>query len=46
MAFHGSAISNTLLSVRITRQLSNVFALEADFEASAGFTMLLGPSGC
>jgi molybdate transport system ATP-binding protein len=33
------------LSVRITHRLSNSFALEAAFEASAGFTMILGPSG-
>jgi molybdate transport system ATP-binding protein len=33
------------LSVRITRRLSTSFALEAAFEAAAGFTMMLGPSG-
>ncbi|HKN15093.1 MAG TPA: molybdenum ABC transporter ATP-binding protein [Candidatus Binatus sp.] len=33
------------LSVRITHRLSNRFALDAAFEASAGFTMVLGPSG-
>jgi molybdate transport system ATP-binding protein len=37
--------SETLLSVRITHRLSNSFALEAAFEAAAGFTMILGPSG-
>ena len=37
--------SEKLLSVRITHRLSNSFALEAAFEASAGFTMILGPSG-
>ncbi|HTT77927.1 MAG TPA: molybdenum ABC transporter ATP-binding protein [Candidatus Binataceae bacterium] len=36
---------NAVLSVRITRRLSDVFALEAEFDAPAGFTMLLGPSG-
>ena len=35
-----------LLSVSISRRLSNAFALEAEFETPAGFTMLLGPSGC
>jgi molybdate transport system ATP-binding protein len=33
------------LSVRIKHRLSNSFALDAAFEASAGFTMILGPSG-
>jgi molybdate transport system ATP-binding protein len=33
------------LTVRITHRTSNIFTLEAAFEASAGFTMLLGPSG-
>ena len=33
------------LSVRVCHRLSDKFALEAAFEASAGFTMLLGPSG-
>src|ERR1700685_702138 len=33
------------LSVRIKHRLSNSFALEAALEASAGFTMILGPSG-
>jgi molybdate transport system ATP-binding protein len=37
--------SDQLLSVRITHRLSNSFALEAAFEAAAGFTMILGPSG-
>jgi molybdate transport system ATP-binding protein len=37
--------SDKRLSVRITHRLSNSFALEAAFEASAGFTMILGPSG-
>ena len=37
---------DTLLSVRVTCRLSNAFRLEAELEASAGFTMLLGPSGC
>lgn len=38
-------VSDQRLSVRITHQLSNSFALDAAFEASAGFTMILGPSG-
>src|SRR5258708_12865980 len=33
------------LSVRIVRRLSNSFALDAKFDATPGFTMLLGPSG-
>jgi molybdate transport system ATP-binding protein len=33
------------LSVRIAHRLSNSFALEAEFEAAAGFTMVLGRSG-
>jgi molybdate transport system ATP-binding protein len=33
------------LSVQIKHRLSNSFALDAAFEASAGFTMILGPSG-
>jgi molybdate transport system ATP-binding protein len=33
------------LSVRIAHRLSNAFALDAAFEASTGFTMILGPSG-
>ena len=33
------------LSVRIAHRTANGFALEAGFEAPAGFTMLLGPSG-
>jgi molybdate transport system ATP-binding protein len=33
------------LSVRIAYRTSNSFALEAEFEAPAGFTMILGPSG-
>ena len=37
--------SDQRLSVRITYRLSSVFALEAAFEAAAGFTMILGPSG-
>jgi molybdate transport system ATP-binding protein len=37
--------SDQRLSVRITHRLSNSFALEAAFEASAGFTMILSPSG-
>jgi molybdate transport system ATP-binding protein len=37
--------SDKRLSVRITHRLSNSFALEAAFDASAGFTMILGPSG-
>src|ERR1700719_797239 len=37
--------SDQLLSVRITHRLSNSFALEAAFDASSGFTMILGPSG-
>jgi ABC-type Fe3+/spermidine/putrescine transport system ATPase subunit len=41
-----SAILNALLAVRVTRRLSKAFALEAEFETPAGFTMLLAPSGC
>jgi molybdate transport system ATP-binding protein len=37
--------SDKRLSVRIAHRTSNGFALEAGFEASAGFTMILGPSG-
>src|ERR1700722_20877765 len=37
--------SDQRLSVRITHRLSNSFALEAAFEASAGFAMILGQSG-
>ncbi len=33
------------LSVRIAYRTSNSFALEAEFKAPAGFTMILGPSG-
>jgi len=33
------------LSVHIAYRLSNSFTLEAQFEAPAGFTMILGPSG-
>jgi molybdate transport system ATP-binding protein len=33
------------LSVRIGHRLSHSFVLDAAFEASAGFTMILGPSG-
>lgn len=33
------------LSVRIKHRISNSFALDAGFEAPAGFTMVLGPSG-
>jgi molybdate transport system ATP-binding protein len=39
-------LRDTLLSVRVSRRLSNAFTLEAEFETPAGFTMLLGPSGC
>jgi len=34
------------LSVRIVRRVSPDFSLEAAFDAPAGFTMLLGTSGC
>jgi molybdate transport system ATP-binding protein len=37
--------SDQRLSVRIAHRTSNGFALEAGFEAAAGFTMILGPSG-
>ena len=37
--------SDNRLSVQIKHRLSNSFALDATFEASAGFTMILGPSG-
>jgi molybdate transport system ATP-binding protein len=40
------SLRDTLLSVRVSRRLSNAFTLEAEFKTSAGFTMLLGPSGC
>ncbi len=33
------------LSVRIAKRLSKSFSLEAEFDAPAGFAMLLGPSG-
>ncbi len=36
---------DTRLSVRIAHRTSHSFVLEAGFEASAGFTMFLGPSG-
>lgn len=38
-------MASDTLSVRIAHRLSNSFALDAAFEASAGFTMILGPSG-
>jgi molybdate transport system ATP-binding protein len=38
-------MASDTLSVRIAHRLSNAFALDAAFEASAGFTMILGPSG-
>src|SRR5258707_1893470 len=40
-----SLMSDTRLSVRLAHRLSDSFALEAEFEAAAGFTMILGPSG-
>src|SRR5271170_3131252 len=46
MASDQGAVRDDHLSARITRRLSPAFTLEADFDASAGFTMLLGPSGC
>jgi molybdate transport system ATP-binding protein len=46
MASAKSSTRDALLSVRVTRRLSNAFTLEAEFETPAGFTMLLGPSGC
>jgi molybdate transport system ATP-binding protein len=45
MASSGSHAADSHLSVRIACRLSNSFALEAGFEAAAGFTMILGPSG-
>ncbi len=45
MASGNSATRGGRLSVRIAYRTSNSFALEAEFEASAGFTMILGPSG-
>src|SRR5208282_2929186 len=45
MASGNSAIRDGRLSVRIAYRRSNSFTLEAEFEASAGFTMILGPSG-
>jgi molybdate transport system ATP-binding protein len=46
MASRPGPIRDDRLSARITRRLSSAFTLDAEFEASAGFTMLLGPSGC
>ena len=46
MASDNCASGDALLSVLIKRRLSNAFTLEAELQASAGFTMLLGPSGC
>jgi molybdate transport system ATP-binding protein len=37
--------SDERLSVRLTCRLSSTFVLEAAFDASCGFTMILGPSG-
>ncbi len=34
-----------ILSVRIAHRRANSFSLEAGFQAAAGFTMILGPSG-
>ena len=45
MSSGNSAIRDARLAVRIAHRLSNSFALEAEFEAPAGFTMILGPSG-
>ncbi len=45
MASGNSAIGDGRLSVRIAYRTSNSFALEAEFQAPAGFTMILGPSG-
>ena len=45
MASGNSTIRDGRLSVRIAHRLSNSLALEAAFEASPGFTMILGPSG-
>jgi molybdate transport system ATP-binding protein len=45
MASGNSAMRDGRLSVRIACRLSNSFALTAEFEAAAGFTMILGPSG-
>ena len=45
MASGNSAIRDGRLSVRIAYRTSNSFTLEAEFEAPAGFTMILGPSG-
>ena len=45
MASGNSGESDGRLSVRIAYRTSNSFTLEAEFEASAGFTMILGPSG-
>src|SRR5271154_6873385 len=38
-------LSDHRLSVHISHRTSNNFALDAAFEASPGFTMILGPSG-
>jgi len=38
-------LSDNRLSVRLTHRLSSSFVLEAGFDASPGFTMILGPSG-
>ncbi len=37
--------SATALTVAIARRVSDSFALEVEFQAGSGFTMILGPSG-
>jgi molybdate transport system ATP-binding protein len=37
--------TDSVLKVRISRAAANGFPFEAEFDAPAGFTMLLGPSG-
>jgi molybdate transport system ATP-binding protein len=44
-AIQPSENSGPHLSVRIVCQLSKAFSVDAEFDAPAGFTMLLGPSG-
>lgn len=39
------AAGKATLSVKIVKRLSNSFSLQAECDAPAGFTMLLGPSG-
>jgi molybdate transport system ATP-binding protein len=38
-------LGRSVLNVRVSRGSSNGFPFDAEFDAPAGFTMLLGPSG-